>query len=295
VVCYFEDGVAALYPTGLTLPVFERAYVTKNRGLLAKGSVIPVAEGVHFGIFTDGFWFFTEQGEWQEAGVAEVNGARVRKFTDYFFHLLDKAQTGAIQMGYDPERRLVYISFPISGTGGFSTNVWVYELGADRMWIQNYSTSTGNDADWVSSWGYLRAVEAPATNRFSLVHGSPFGMVWEHVPDTWQRNGVAPTWDYSTATSDFGDPYSLKTWLTNRVDFHGHAATGNLTTAMVDGRDGASLGSATTAYAASTSRRTLMVPANAGTSTTAKITLSGSHPFTLFGMHHEFVKTGDAL
>lgn len=301
VVAYFDDGVAVLQPTGRTTPTFVREYVTKQRGLLGKDSVVDLGAGNHFGIFTDGFWFFTEQGEWREAGVTQMEGSRIRKWTDLFFNQLDRTQANRITMGYDRERQLIYIGFPKSNSGSVTDQCWVYEIGADRMWPQRYQVGggLGGASQYPFAWGWLRSTEGPTSVKMALTHGSQNGFVWEHVPDLYTRDAASVGWYYQSSAYDYSDPYALKTLLTDRIDYHSHGVAGTFTSyKLIDGRDASTVLFERLANVTYTStigdRNTLMIPVHAtGLSVIHQIT--ATHPFTIFGMQHEVVKAGDAL
>jgi hypothetical protein len=302
IVAYFSDGVAVLEPTGRTVPAFLRSYITKTRGLLGKGSVIDIGGGIHFGIFTDGFWLFTAGGEWQEVGIGEFNGVRSRKWTEYFFDALNQIQADRITMGYDQERKLIYISFPSSTAGtGVPALTWVYELGTDRVWPQIYTISGvgGSGYQYGYAWGWLRNTEGPNTMRMSLTHGSGNGFVWQHIPQLPTRDGTSIAWRYWSSIQDYGDPYSFKTLLGDRLEYQNLATAGTLSSyQIVDGRDTTttlfSYPSGVDYPAVLSERATLMVPVHA-TAATMQHQIVGTHPFTIFGLQHEFVKNGDVL
>lgn len=301
IVAYFEDGVAILQPTGRTLPRYTRSYITKNRGLIGKGAVIDLGNGVHFGIFTDGMYFFSEGGQWQEAGITGDGGGHYHKWKDHFFALLDHTQANRITLGYDPQRDLIYISFPVLNSSGVPLYTWTYERANDRMWPTNY-TLAGNDggtAQYAYAWGWLRSTEGVATSRLALAHGSGNGFVWEHVPNLATRDGTTVGWRYRSSAYDYGDPYSLKTLLADRIDFNSHATTGSFSRySLIDGKDNSNIftyASGDVTYPSVVSQRAILhVPVH-GTAKSIKHHIEGTHPFTIFGMQHEFVKTGDAL
>jgi hypothetical protein len=283
---YMEDGVALLKKTGEYQAPFTLDYATLRRGLLGTKAVCQVGGGIHFGVFTDGFFLFSANGSWEELGTQVQKGTRVRKWTDYFFTILNRQYQHKMVTFYDEERHLVYISFPSVGSTS-NNNLWVYEMEADRMWPQDWTR-------FPTAWCFGRD---DAGGQMRPIHGDGSGYVYEHEYDSYLRAGVAPSWQLYIASQDLDDPFSEKAVTGHYLEFKDHNVSGTITLGTYPGTAPASSLSNTAyaalAYTGSTAeRKRLWIPTH-GSALTMEHKFSGTHPFTIYGLSHEYQRVGD--
>jgi hypothetical protein len=297
--CYFEDGVALVRWTGNVTAPLTIDYANRNRGLLGVRAVVDLGGGVHFGAFTDGFFFLNARGEWNEAGTEVQAGTRVRKFTDYFFSNVSRKNEHRIVMHYDEKNHWVRISWPDTGqlVSGLPDNEWVYELGADRMWPQ-IATLTGLSNGTNAYPTAYATVKNVAGNDMQVIHGTTTGHVYAHVASTHLRDGTAPAFALSTIYHDVDDPFTTKAFLGHHVEMRDHGASGSLAFSTNDSRLNTALAQCTHsafAYAASNAHRKMLWVPCYGTAHAFQHNVSGTHPVSLHGFGQTYARGGDVL
>ena len=246
--CYFEDGVAFVRRTGQSQSPYTVQTVTTERGLLATHALVNLGGGTHFGLFTDGWFFLNENGQFSEAGISQGDGVRSPKWRRTFFERLDINQRSRIDMVYDARNQWVHITLPLDGASE-NNEVWTYDIPGDRLFVrQNFKVTkfgtgapqlttegtlggTGIDAtlgvtglglDLVSSTiGGLTGTIGGFASQYGLetvLHGTVNGQVCAQDETLTSmivltENGVSaePTWNYETVLSGMGDSRNHKT------------------------------------------------------------------------------------
>jgi len=222
--CYFEDGVGFLRRTGLTNNPYSREYVSKERGLLGKFAVCRVSGDQHFGIFTDGFFFFSSSGVWTEAGTLNIKVGVAESWTRTFFRLLNAEEKNRIQVSFNKAVSRIRISFPL-GTEEDTNATWNYDMATDTMWPDEKYTPTcwgeaaqlvaagvpwggmvGNWANVLGTWGSY----APIYGDRAVIHGTWDGLVFLHSPSLYTRDENSITWYFTTHLFSATDVYSIK-------------------------------------------------------------------------------------
>lgn len=312
-VCYFEDGVAVVENTGNPSAPHRRRYITNQRGLLGDHCAIDIGGGVHFGIFTDGWFLFGEDDSWREVGLTQVDGVSVSKFISRFYGLLKADGNHRICLGYDPALRHIHIAFP-SGLEPYNPNeYWVYDLRGDRVWPMSTQATFGGTnlavhgpcafamyrqvevagPDWEDLDGAWTAQNnpwlayAPDLGQLRLAHGTSQGVVWQHEPALYTRNGVVPQWSF-TVNTDFGDPYVLKTLQHRRIEHDGTSPTNVLNWSIFDDR-GAPWASGTAPLISTGTGRQVATISPHFTAAAMRIRMNGTHPVQILGWQDEVV------
>lgn len=232
--CYFDNGVVLVRRVFVATQAFSREFVTIGRGLLSSFSVVDLGSGVHFGIFTDGWFFFDATGRWIEAGVRNINGKINHKWKETFYNQLNFDNRDRVVLGLDRTNRFVRISFPTQESPAAGTNVnpdtvWIYDLEQDAVWPDIYPGSQtpniwGNFDDQVAdtAWDDFLATDtwnsSSATwNEFGLrtgrerpTHGSIDGFVFRHSQNLFQRDGTSPSYLWETHVKHRGLPSLMK-------------------------------------------------------------------------------------
>ena len=231
--CYFQDGVAFVRETGLASAPNAVQVLDVKRGLLGTHAMTSISDNAHFGIFDDGWWFLDSSGRWREAGVVSFNGKPVKKWHRTFYSLLDPLNFHRIHTFYDRERNWVRIVVPIPDSE--TTQTWIYDIEADRVWTLDYPTSLSNgggvtlwseivqrttaaetwetiagtwaDIDPTITWASLTSEKG---NK-RLVHANHTGYVYYHTENLINFGDATPTWSYEVIASDLGRPRTLKT------------------------------------------------------------------------------------
>lgn len=216
---YFEDGVALVRKQGQvqTSPFVEQ-YSTTERGLISTHALAEIDANTHFGIFTDGWWFFNSAGEWSEVGVVEFEGVRVHRFKETFYRRLDIDKRHRTTVQYDPAFKFVRIAFPTIGITD-NEEVWIYDMEANRVWVDRYPVTQWGSIDrqivTAYTWGTGTPGAIPTTilwstitgtwislaPRFGLeapVHGDLNGLVFQHDYDVISRDGELPIYLYES-------------------------------------------------------------------------------------------------
>jgi hypothetical protein len=217
VACYFGDGMAFLRPTGIPGDAFTLDYLTKERGLMSKGSVIPVADDVHFGIFTDGFWLVNSVGQWRRVGAVNVGGQSFDKFWATFISELAVGQRHRIAITYDAVRRMVRIAYPTTSEAENKNvvNITLNE-GDDVAWRDFYTSPVTAWGRWATlirsatTWADLDAAGTTWAELFTsgtlwsdflaaygtstVIQANDAGYVFQRDPVLFTQNGVTPAW-----------------------------------------------------------------------------------------------------
>jgi hypothetical protein len=228
VVLYFDSAVVILERTGIATDPFRRRYTSEDRGLLSTHSVVKLGSGVHFGLFTDGWFFFDEQTRWEEAGVRTTDGGSFHKWHKTFYELLDWDNRDRVVCAYDAVNRFVRISFPTRGNSNPNL-VWTYDLLTDTVWPdENYGSNAPNcwgrwfdiaetgttidnlpgDIDDLSS-----PIDSysPTRGRERLLHGTIGGNVFRHDPFLVSQDGSLPVYRYQSKLIQVGGTHLQKT------------------------------------------------------------------------------------
>jgi hypothetical protein len=227
--CYFEDGVAFARATGQSVSPYVYQTITTERGLLSTHSLVNLGGGVHFGLFTDGWFFVSENGQFQEAGITQIDGTPTTKWRKSFFNRLTTDQRARISMVYDATNKWVHMSLPLDGTED-NQEVWVYDLQSDRVFTRrnpvtvfsktNIQVSAAeligdDDVPIGESEGSIGSTAA----RFSLrtiLQGTSNGLVFNHDPDLSTEIdkdtslATEPSFKYTTTLSGMGQARNKK-------------------------------------------------------------------------------------
>jgi hypothetical protein len=245
--CYLEDGVAFARRTGQSQSPYSVQTVTAERGLLSTHSVVDLGGGTHFGLFTDGWFFLNENGQFTEAGISQGGGVRSPKWRRTFFNRIDIDQRSRIDMVYDAENQWVHMTLPLDGAAD-NEAVWTYDIPGDRLFTRNmkvtkFSTGraqittegtiggvgidstqgpTGLGLDLFSpTIGGLLGTIGGFASQFGLeqvLHGTINGQVCMQdntitsvIVLSGDGTSEEPTWDYETVLSGMGAPRNHKT------------------------------------------------------------------------------------
>lgn len=215
---YLNNGTMLARRTGITTDPFARDYTFYGRGLLGTKSVVDLGDGTHFGLFTDGWFRFSYNGQWEQRGLTDKN---YYKWRQEFYNTLNWAQRKRVVCEYDENDHWVYIAFPTAGSGtNGPTEVWIYDLMRDTVWPMTtlgtqtpnvfgkwteevvagatWGGSTGTWGGTSGSWGSLEG----QVGRKRIVHGTGTatdvgGMIYQHLPSLVTRDGSLPTYLYS--------------------------------------------------------------------------------------------------
>lgn len=238
-VCYFEDGVAFVRRTGQSQSPYTVQTITTDRGLLSTHSLVNLGGGVHFGLFTDGWFFLGENGQFTEAGIMQEGTVRSPKWRRTFFNRLDIDQRSRIDMAYDTQNQWINITLPVDGAAE-NNEVWTYDIPGDRIFLRNSFKvtkfgvgraqlttegtigGTGAGLDLVSpTIGGLTGTIGAYGSQFgleSILHGTVDGQVCIQdntitsviVPSA-DGTTTQPSWSYSTVLSGMGVSRNQKT------------------------------------------------------------------------------------
>ena len=217
VLCYFGDGVAFLRPTGIPGDAFVQDYTTRARGLLGKFAVVPIAEDVHFGVFTDGFFLLNSVGQWKRVGTISANGQTFDKFWHTFIDELAIDQRHKIVVTHDAARRMVRIAYPTK-TSTENTSILNIVLSEDQdvgwsdtyadpvtMWGQ-WNTQIRTATTWATlaaagtTWADLMAAGtlwsdfAAAYGVRTIIQGNTTGLIFQRDPTLYTQDGLTPPW-----------------------------------------------------------------------------------------------------
>ena len=232
--CYFRNGVVLLQRTLLSSVPYNQNIVSTQRGLLSTHSLVNIGSGLHFGIFTDGWFFLDSNGRWTEAGVKNLGGRLERKWNETFYTSLDWSNRDRVCLTYDPINHFIRIAFPSAGGSGDPDEVWTYSIKNDAVWKNDYATygdvncwgefedesggytyatiSTHPDGDAYDDLEHIRYVDLAAhTGQRHVVHGTIEGYVYRHDPLLITKDGDTPSWEWQSYELDLGSPTIPKT------------------------------------------------------------------------------------
>lgn len=197
--CYTSDGVAVCYRTGQATSPIQLEYLSRTRGLLGRRSVVDLGGGVHFGLFTDGWFFLDRNGQWTEAGTANADATVLRKWAHTFYESLDFGLADRIDMVYDAPRGFIYIAWPDrnartlnpGGGSGRNNRVWVFDLHGNRVWPDKYDRGFSVNQT-PTCWGRFQELgPAAITWDTHSVTDTP----WSYAgPASWSPTGWARPW-----------------------------------------------------------------------------------------------------
>ncbi len=237
--CYFEDGVSFVRRTFQSVSPYYVQNITTKRGLLSTHSLVNLGGGVHFGIFTDGWYFINENGDFKEVGLANIDGVETPKWRDTFFRRLDMDERDRIDVHYDSSEKQILITIPLDGAAE-NQEVWVYDIHGDRVFtrqipVTKFGTSdlqtssaltigAAGSATSIGGLGDLTIGELEGTigswgatfGRDSMIHGTHSGLVLKHDPDLAtvidvnSGSAVDETWKYTTVLTGFGSSRYMK-------------------------------------------------------------------------------------
>jgi hypothetical protein len=231
VAAYFDDGVAFLRRTGRPEEAFEREIISRKRGLLATRAIANVGEGLHFGIFTDGWFFLNESGEWTEVGRAEgeERGQSIYKWKETFYNQLLRNAVHKLTVAYDPNRKMIQIAWPSADDPVPSelNTVWYYDVTSNRVYENTYIEDYLTDMT-PRAWGVTPpqihqsgGVVTPThiADEFNerahervVVHGDELGKVYAQDVSLDQYANQNIFWDFELKGTAFGlDPFVMKT------------------------------------------------------------------------------------
>lgn len=217
---YTTQGVQFARRTGQTTDPFAKDYTCYDRGALSTQSVVNVGSGVHFGIFTDGWFLLRYDGVWEERGLTDKG---YHKWQREFYGTLDWANKKRIICAFDENNSWVYIAFPQAGSSenGPST-VWVYDVLHDTCWpAPNWQYKPNvfgvltEEASVGATWGSLTSPWSSGsaswgryesqTGQRRILHGTGgqvgaagCGLVFVHNPASVEQDGVLPNYSYKT-------------------------------------------------------------------------------------------------
>ena len=234
VALYLTNGVLFAKRTGTTSDPFQKDYADYSRGLLSTRSVVDLGNGVHFGLFTDGWFLLSYDGRWEEKGTTDKG---YHKWHSEFYSTLDWANRKRVTIDYDPGERVVYIAFPQAGaTGNAPSTVWLYSLQTDTLWpapdyaklpniFGHYTEETNAGYAWSAmtaawaatpgSWGSYET----QVGRLRVQYGTGDGYIYTHRPDLVTRDGVLPTYRYRSHFFSGGRPDLHKRFDTIHLNY----------------------------------------------------------------------------
>lgn len=229
VVLYFDTGVVTLSRTGRVTDPFTRQSTDYRRGLMGMRAVTSVGRGIHFGIFNDGWYFFTADDQWVEAGVRQQQNGNFHKWKETFYSILNKDARERIICEYDPRHDWVHILFPSTASSGAPDTYWIYDRNFDAVYIEQFGNVTLNVL------GFVRETSSTVTTIDSItdsidsisdsidsfaaqkgiqqvVHGTTAGLVMKLDDTTVEKDGLTPTWFYRGHRLDQNRPDREKTF-----------------------------------------------------------------------------------
>lgn len=208
---YMTNGVMIAERTGNVNDPYRRGFATRERGILGTHAVCDLGGGVHFGLFTDGWFLLSHDGQWEERGVDQRGYKRWHR---EFYGTLDWSNRKRVICRYDEGERVIYIAFPQAGASGNAPSmVWLYNLQTDTVWPApdyqympncfgsyieeataglTWDTATMTWAGSSGSWGSLET----QVGRRRVQHGTSNGLIFTHRPDLVTRDGILPTYLY---------------------------------------------------------------------------------------------------
>jgi hypothetical protein len=251
---YSKDGIAVVRRTGSQAAPYAIQYITLERGVLGPGAVISISPAKHFALLSDGWYIINANGTLEEVGLrkpATMRSVRSEPESNYkwktdFYRRLDQpaADSGHLQLGYEPDQQFVRISAPVDGGGQYTDNapttftisneVWIYDIKNDRVFLDDYTSVNTQDqtplvwevsarppeaeVSWTdilggtdTPWNALDDPGSWASLRASsggqiVSHGDQNGKVYFHSASTVTRDGDAVNWNFLTIPHNYGVP-----------------------------------------------------------------------------------------
>lgn len=227
--CYARDGVVIVSRTGLPSSPYHKSYRTRDRGLLGPHAVTVVGNGVHLGLFTDGWWLLFENGQWQELGDIGIGGVPYNKWkADFLDNQYDSLRSDRIVLAWDRNNDYVHVSFPNPGVSD-NNQVWMYNKKTDAIWPQTYeATYWGYFANLLQAGVVIDDLSvpphpapgtiggaypgrtigsfAPQVGYRSLAHGDSAGFAYQHSTQFSSRDGAEPFYSYGSHFTPGGRP-----------------------------------------------------------------------------------------
>ena len=304
--CYFEDGVAFARRTGQAANPYTVQDITTERGLLATHSLCNLGGGVHFGLFTDGWFFLTENGQFTEAGITDVEGTPKHKWRETFFRRLYTTARARIDMRYDARNRWIWITLPLD-EGSENNEVWVYDLQADRLFVRDIpvtkfgasniqltSAQTIGSLGLIGTLGTIGSLGA-SFGLSNIIHGTRTGHVFKHTPETETEIDIdtvsesTPSWTYQTVLSGLGAPHHIKT--AREVFIEAIANSEDSFTSKLGGNSGETTSTVThTVSASAVGKVKTYAAGHRFSSSQLYLELSGNAPFALRSFHLDLLQ-----
>lgn len=171
---YFSDGVVFYTRTFNPLAPFTPEYVSHNLGLLGNRAFTHIEEGVHFGIFEQGWYIIQETGEIIEMGLNKKGNNQLRKWQRTFYNNLDWSKAHHTNVSWESYNRRLRISFYT--TGSDTPTVWIYDLDYDRVWPAfNYSAQAPLSQATFNSVTVAISYSAQLGTTYASWLGIPYG------------------------------------------------------------------------------------------------------------------------
>lgn len=226
VVAYFKNGVVFLRRTGNFIAPYRREYIDRRRGLAGPFAATDIGRGLHFGIFTDGWFVLSEDGVFQEVGKRVLGGREFRKFTDTFFALLNSDNADRIWVETDIERRLIRIVFP-AGDSQHPSESWLYDFDTDSVWPEQFTTVPNclgrfNDNINQIGWDDIGDTWASVTGawgdfggqsgRLRPASGTRDGLVFRYTPTVVTHDGTLPSYRWRSFQRFLTAPSARVAW-----------------------------------------------------------------------------------
>lgn len=219
VALYFTEGIAFARPGPLVTQPFSTQTLDKRRGLLGTHAVVSTGPNVHFGIFTDGWFFLDVTGRWREAGLRQGGTQQFHKWKQDFYDRLNWDAKERIVCTFDEQENIVKVAAPF-GTSTTPDEIWNYDVNNDVVWPDAYGSNqvnmwgrledTTGDTTWSAatdpwiitggSWGSFTS----PLGRLQVMHGTVGGDVFKHDYNAVLRDGTAPTYLWNSIKSTFG-------------------------------------------------------------------------------------------
>ncbi len=250
--CYFTDGVGFLRRNFQQARPFLLQYLVTTRGLLSTFAVTPISEDMHFGIFTDGWYFLKADGSFLEAGNAQ--GSQNNKWFDTFYNSVDNDNIHRLVISYDRYYHRIRVSWPDQLSG--EQVIWIYDIDTDSVWPdQSYDAvswgitdpvldpGAGNWEDQSGSWSDFTGRwidQGPVFGDRTVIHGSTEGYVFvrNNNVTTQSDDGTGLpaeiSWRISTHKPEFGDPQAMVGAYQTRIMHEGLNSSVPFTLGVVD-------------------------------------------------------------
>lgn len=226
--CYFDDGVAFARRTDIPTFPYRYEIISTERGLLSCTGITSIEGRLHFGVFTDGWYFVDPSGRFREAGIQEFDGVRIRKWRETFFNRFDIENRQRLQVHYDSMENVIRIAIPTQDNTEM-VEYWVYDILGDRVSVEDaevtcwgsYNQQIRAATTWggtaPETWSSILGSWGSYAGRLGLtaqVHGDAAGNVYIHDPDILTREQpdnslVFPVYEFESLQPTLGSPEDL--------------------------------------------------------------------------------------